>query len=94
MAVLEEPIHCGDQASTGVDPEARKSRGWGREPGALYIGLFEQVKRPGGAVSGGGEDFLMGLIRGLRKGVFEGKDADGLYTRLFEQICWLWDMSF
>jgi len=36
----------------------------------------------------------MGLIRGLRKGVFEGKDADGLYTRLFEQICWLWDMSF
>jgi hypothetical protein len=24
VAVLEEPIHGGDQASTGLDPESRK----------------------------------------------------------------------
>jgi hypothetical protein len=56
VVVLEEPSHGGEEASNALDPEAREGRGWGRELVVVYSSPFEQVKRPGGAVLGGGED--------------------------------------
>jgi hypothetical protein len=49
-------VHGGEKASHRLDPEAGKGRDWGREPAVVYTRLFEQVKRPGGAVAGDGED--------------------------------------
>ena len=65
-------VHGGARESNGRDPEARKGRGGGREPEILYIGLFEQVKRPGGAVPGGGEDFLILLYPQVRSRFLKG----------------------
>jgi hypothetical protein len=86
VAVLEEPFHDGEEASTGRDPEARKGRSRRKEPRILYTGLFEQIKRPGGAVPGGGEDLKKRLDREPRKGGVRGKDAKDLYTSSFEQM--------
>ena len=52
----------------------------------MYTGLFEQVKRPGGAVAGGGEGLHKRLDPGPRKGSVRGKDAKVLYTSFFEQV--------
>jgi hypothetical protein len=56
----------------------------GREPGILCTCLFEQVKRPGGAVPGGGEDLKKRLDPEVRKGGVRGKDAKILYIWFFE----------
>jgi hypothetical protein len=80
VAVLEEPIHGGEPASTGVAPAVRKGRGWGSEPRVSHTGLFGQVKRPGGAAPGGGEDLMKMLEPEVWKAGVRGKEAKILYT--------------
>jgi hypothetical protein len=42
VAVLEEPFPGGEEASTGLDPEARKGRDWGRESEACTLVLLNR----------------------------------------------------
>jgi hypothetical protein len=55
LAVLEEPSTASSE-SHGLDLEARRDRDRRSKPAVMYTGLFEQIKRLGGAVFCGGED--------------------------------------
>ena len=73
MADLEEPFHVGEEASTGLDPEARKGRDWGMESVActlVRLNMQNGLEEPFPAAE---RTYIRGLIRSLGKGVFEGK---------------------
>jgi hypothetical protein len=86
VAVLEDPFPGGAREYNRGDLEARKGRGWGTESVAMYTSSFEQVKRPGGAVRGGGEDLKKRLDLGSREGLGRRRKAEVVYTGFLEQV--------